>query len=180
MRGIVVGSLALAAVLVATEACSAADGNVSGGDLRPGIDAAAPPVLVTEFPGAPATTWRGLYRDFFSKNAPSGCAQFARCHASASTGASLVSKFVCADADSCWDSMRYAKHPVTNLSLVEASAIGDPGSAQLFTRLRYLEGFPPKLAANGGTMPEEPVDFAFTAEAIERMKTWIRNGAKKD
>jgi hypothetical protein len=29
-------------------------------------------------------------------------------------------------------------------------------------------------------MPAQPSDFAFSAEAIERMKEWIRNGANKD
>lgn len=160
--------------------CSSADGEVRGGELRAGIDAAAPPALVAEFPDAPPASWRALYRDFFSKNAPSGCGRFSTCHATAAQDGTVVSGFVCGDVDDCWDSMRNGKHPDRQLSLVEASAIADPASAQIFTRIRYLEGSPPRLAANGGTMPLEPSDFAFSAEAIERMKTWIRNGANKD
>jgi hypothetical protein len=125
MRGIVVGPSMLALLVglaTGAEACSSADGEVAGGKLRPGVDAAAPPALMTELPDAPATSWRDLYRDFFSQNAPTGCAQVPECHDTAAA----------------------------------------------------------KLAANGGTMPEQPVDFAFSAEAIERTRTSLRSGANKD
>lgn len=164
-------------------ACTSASGDVRGGELRPEYDAAPPPPVentAPEFPDAAPTSWRGLYRDFFSKNAPSGCARFAACHNVAGKEGSLVSGFVCADADACWDSMRNGKHPGTKLSLVEAASVANPASAEIFKYIRYLDGTPPQLVPNGGTMPKEPGDFAFSAEAIARMKTWIANGALKD
>jgi hypothetical protein len=160
--------------------CASADGEVRGGSLRAGLDASPPPPLVAEFPDAAPTSWRGLYRDFFSPNAASGCAHQSGCHGTPGVAGSLVSGFVCAEVDGCWASLRTAKHPNTGLSLVEDTAVSDPGSARLFRTLRYLEGSPPQLAANGGTMPAQPPDFAFSAEAIERMKSWIRGGAKND
>jgi hypothetical protein len=86
MRGIVVGASMLpllVGLVTGAEACSSADGEVGGGELRPGVDAAAPPALLTELPDAPATSWRGLCRDFFSQNTPTGCAQVPECHGTA-------------------------------------------------------------------------------------------------
>jgi hypothetical protein len=177
MRPILLGSCFV--VLAMGTGCTSADGEVRGGELRPDVDAAAPPPLVAEFPDAPPTTWRGLYRDFFSKNATAGCGQ-AGCHGTAGQHGALVSGFVCVDVDGCWESLRTAEHPGTRVSLVATSAIADPASAEIFKWIRYLEGSPPRLANNGATMPLQPSDFAFSADAIERMKTWIRNGAVKD
>lgn len=184
MRGLVHSStlvvlvvLVLALALGLT-ACTSADGEVTGGELRPGFDAATPPPVAAEFPNASPTSWHGLYRDFFSPNAESGCARLEGCHGVAGKGGALVSNFVCSDVDECYRTLRTGKHPAEKVALVEDSAIADPDSAFLFRviRLRTPDG---QVQQNRG-MPLQPSDFVFSADEIGRMKQWIRNGATKD
>lgn len=118
----IVRSSAKLLLVLGIAACTSASGELRGGELRPEFDASSPPRLVAEFPNASPTSWRGLYRDFFSKNAASGCGQFAGCHGSPTQSGSLASNFVCADVDGCWAAMRNGKHPGTKLSLVDIPA----------------------------------------------------------
>lgn len=174
MRGMLGRSMLV--LVVSAPACTSASGDVTGGELRAGFDAEAPPALVSEFPGAKPTEWRGLYRDFFSKGSTAGCGR-STCHGTAGKGGTIRSNFVCADVDGCWESLRHGKHVGTGLSLVEATAISDPASAEIFKRIRYVAGSPPEPVPNGATMPEQPSTFAFSADDIGRMKDWIKSGA---
>lgn len=173
MRGIarsssLVTHLAHLALAMGLAACTSADGEVRGGE----------PIQSGEFPEASPTSWNGLYRDFFSPRAPSGCAHAAGCHGTAGTDGALVSGFVCSNVDECYRTLRTAKHPAEKVALVEDSAIADPDSAFLFRVIR-LTGPDGQVQQNRG-MPQQPSDFVFSAEAIGRMKQWIRNGATKD
>lgn len=169
----------------ATLSCAAADPDaVKGGASREGYDAAAPPPLdagVTEQTDkdAPPTSWRGIYRDFFGRAARSGCAGNGTCHESVGQTGVSVGAFLCADADSCWQSLR-SKSPDTKLQsgLVLDSDVADPNGAHLFEviRIRQSDG----TVAKNLNMPQLPVDFAYSQEDVDRMKTWIKNGANKD
>lgn len=181
-------ALALAAALActSTSACTSASGDVHGGELRPGYDASAPaplevPITEPTYADAPAASWRGLYRDFFGRRATGSCAGNGTCHDTADRAGALQSHFVCNDLVGCWQSLRTAKDSdprVSTRSLVEDTDVTSPAGAYLFKVIRYrtADG---TLVENRG-MPQLPRDYAFMPDAIDRMQTWIRNGANND
>src|SRR5690242_20513900 len=118
--------VALVACSVACSvACTGASGEVHGGDPR--FDAAAPDPLVvptTEptFADAPATSWKGIYRDFFGRRSKASCAGNGTCHDAAGKPGAQISNFICGTVDDCYTSLRTAKDPdprVSTVSLVE-------------------------------------------------------------
>jgi hypothetical protein len=179
---------ALALALVSVASCTSASGDVEGGGARPGYDASSPPQLevpITEptFQDAPPTSWRGLYRDFFGRRALSSCAGRTSCHADATGLGAKGSNFICADRDSCWDTMRRAiDHTVpkqlSTVPLVADSDVTAPENAYLFTVIRLIDSKGVKHENFG--MPKVPTDFVFKQDQIARMQTWIRNGALND
>lgn len=177
---------ALALALVSVASCTSASGDVEGGGPRPGYDASSPPQLevpITEptFAGVPATSWRGIYRDFFGRRAVSSCAGRTSCHADATGLGAKGSHFICADKDSCWDTMRHAidaNPSVSTVPLVADSDVAAPQNAYLFRviRLRTPDG----VVHTNLNMPQVPTDFVFKSFEIDRMQAWIRNGALND
>lgn len=171
--------------LLVLAGCASADPDaVKGGAPREGYDASAPPPLdagVTEITDkdAPPTSWRGIYRDFFGRAARSGCAGSGVCHEAVGQSGVSASGFLCSDVDVCWQSLRN-KHPDGKLhsGMVTDSDVGDPGGARLFEVIRIRR--PDGTVAKNLNMPQTPADFAFTQEEVDRMKTWIKNGANKD
>lgn len=177
--------IALCALAASAGACATATGDVSGGELRKDFDPNAPPEVFTppgptedSFADAGPTTWRGLYRDFFGRNAVSSCAAPGGCHAAAGQSGAGASSFICGDVDTCWQTMRTARHPRKNVALVEDTAIADPASAQLFKVVRFVR--PDGALVTNESMPLTPSDFAFQPAQIERMQAWIRAGARND
>ena len=67
---------------------------------------------------------------------------------------------------------------MSTLALVEQVDIATPDSAYLFKILRYrtADG---NIVVNRA-MPQVPRDYAYSAEDIDRMKAWIKAGAKND
>ena len=170
---------------LALGACTTASGDVTGGAPRP-FDAASPdplvvPITEPTYADAAPTSWKGIYRDFFGRRAKGSCAGNGGCHDAAGKPGSKVSNFVCGDADGCYTSLRTAKDPdprVSMFALVEDKDLASPDGAYLFSILRYrnAEG---TLVANRG-MPQVPADYAYSAAEIDRMKAWIKAGAKND
>ncbi len=179
-RSFLVFGLALSAPL----ACASASGDVHGGEAR--FDAASPDPLVAPiseptFADAPASSWRGIYRDFFGRRSKASCAGNGTCHDAAGKPGSKVSNFICADVDGCWKSLREDKDPdprVSPVALVEAADSAAPDNAYLFRVVRYRtpDG---NLIPNRG-MPQVPRDFAYSADDVARMQAWIKAGAKND
>jgi hypothetical protein len=165
-------------------ACTTATGDVRGGEDR--FDAASPdplvvPITEPTFADASPTSWKGIYRDFFGRRAKGSCAGNGTCHDAADKPGSQISNFVCADVEGCYTSLRTAKDPdprVSTNALVEDADIQNPDNAYLFKiiRFRTADG---TLVPNRG-MPQLPSDYAYSAEDIDRMKAWIRAGAKND
>jgi len=179
MRGALRRSSIVLFALVA--GCASASGEVRGGEDR--FDAAAPVVPATEnpFTDAPRTSWKGIYRDFFGRRAKGSCAGNGGCHDAAGKPGSKVSNFVCGDVEGCYQSLRTAKNPdprVSMFALVEDKDIASPDAAYLFSILRYrsAEG---TLVPNRG-MPLIPSDYDYSSADIDRMKAWIKAGAKND
>ena len=175
-------SLLLAAVCAS---CTSASGDVKGGDLRPGFDAAAPPPLevpITEptFDDAAEASWRGLYRDFFGRGAQAAsCAGRGTCHGTATEAGARQSGFVCGNVEECWQSLRQSTSPAGSgdtRPLVAESDVAKPGGARLFEVLRSR--------ATDGTLLGKGMpagsDYAYTPDAIDRMQLWIAAGAKND
>ena len=177
---------ALALALVSVVSCTSASGDVEGGGPRLGYDASPPPQLVvpiTEptFDDAPKTSFRGLYRDFFGRRALSSCAGRTSCHADATGLGAKGSHFICADKDSCWDTMRHAidaDPKVSTVPLIADSDVTAPENAYLFSVVRLVDASGVKQEHLG--MPKVPSDFFFKPDEIARMQTWIRNGALND
>ncbi len=177
---------ALAVALVSVASCSSASGEVEGGGARVGYDASSPaqlvvPVTEPTFSDAPPTSWRGLYRDFFGRRALSSCAGRTSCHADIGGNGAKGSHYVCADKDTCWDTMRHAidaNPKQSTVPLVADSDIAAPANAYLFTVIRLIK--PDGTKSEGLGMPQVPTDFYFKAADIARMQTWIRNGALND
>lgn len=175
---------ALFVSLLLAASCSADPNAVKGGAPREGFDAAAPPPFdagVTEVTdkNAPPTSWRGIYRDFFGRASRSGCAGNGTCHEAVGQTGVSVGSFICPDATICWQSLR-SKHPEGKLQsgLVTDGDVADPAGAHLFEVIRIKQ--PDGTVAKNLNMPQLPADFAFTQEEVERMKTWIKNGANND
>jgi len=188
MRGIRSSSFVSVLVLgvvacVSAVACASASGEVKGGELRPGFDPNAPPPAI-EQPAVPrdagsGTAWKDLYRDFFGPTGIATCSLSGSCHGMAGQGGPQASNFICgADINECYRTLRTGKHPGEKMSLVEDSAVANPDSAFLFrvVRLQNADG----TVVQNLAMPLSPTSFAFSAADIDRMKTWIRNGAKND
>lgn len=179
-RAALVAPAALA-VACAT-ACASATGEVRGGEARFDASPTEPfdaggPVEDADLE-APATTWRGLYRDLFGRSAPSSCAGTASCHGAVGQQGVSSGKFLCPNIDECYDSMRSkgADRKLASGLVVDAD-VAAPEGAMLFRVLRARRG---DGTVSDGTMPARPADFAFSPAQIENIKTWISNGAKKD
>lgn len=178
--------VALALACAGASACADASGDVKGGELRPGYDAAAPvplevPITEPTYADAPPASWRGLYRDFFGQRADASCAGNGTCHAAAGNPGAKVSNFVCADLDGCYQSLRTAKDPdprVSSRALVEDADVAKPAGAYLFSVIRYRT--PDGVSVENRGMPLLPRDYAFNPAAIDRMQAWIAAGAKND
>ena len=185
MRGALRRSSGVVCVLFALVAgCASASGDVRGGEVR--FDAAAPdplvvPITEDPFADAPLASWKGIYRDFFGRRAKGSCAGNGGCHDDPRKPGAKVSNFVCGDVEGCYRSLRTAKDPdprVSMFALVEDKDIASPDAAYLFSILRYrnAEG---TLVPNRG-MPQIPSDYAYSSADIDRMKAWIKAGAKND
>ena len=168
------------AVLAALAACAEAGGETKGGALTDaGLAATNPPRYTPDTSAAPAdgacsgtgTKWSDLYNDIFGPTGrPGSCAFAASCHGTPDgAGAKIGGGVQCFDEKGCRQSF-------FDKGLVDASDSAAPEKAALFgvLRIRTPEGSP------AGTMPEIPADYVFSDTCVERMKTWIRDGAKDD
>jgi hypothetical protein len=115
-------------------------------------------------------TWSDLYRDCFGPDHAS-CGQPA-CHGSASDPGSMSSGFVCgATQATCFNGITAMG------SIVPAG--GTPGStSEAMTTSLYenIRKAPPNV---GGDMPKMST-FAFTQADLDRISTWIADGAQND
>jgi hypothetical protein len=168
-------------VLGGAMACATASGDVTGGGLRAGFDPnalpPAPPQPEVRDSGS-GTTWKDLYRDFFGPTGVANCAGTGVCHSVAGKFGVLASNFVCTSVEECYQTIRQGKHPFDKVALVDDATLANPDDAFLFkvVRLQAADG----TVAKNRDMPQQPRDFAFTAAELDRIKTWIRNGAKND
>jgi hypothetical protein len=74
-----------------------------------------------------------------------------------------------------------AKDPDPRVSvhaLVEQADVSTPDTAYLFKVLRFRA--PDGSLVSNRNMPQLPQDFAYAASDVDRMKAWIRAGAKNE
>jgi hypothetical protein len=117
------------------------------------------------------TTWSALYRDLFGPAATASCAGNGMCHGSAAESGTQASHgYVCATREGCRTSMLSIE-----TALVQSSDADAPEKSTLVQVLR-------RRNASGktvGTMPKRS-GYVFSEDAIDRIETWIRNGAPDD
>lgn len=107
-----------------------------------------------------------LYRDFFGPEGGASCGAASICHVPGGTGLQ-TSGYECApDQNGCWASMTGSIVPDGGTSMPEST-----------TLYRALRKAPP--AAGSGPMPRNSA-FAFCPADLERIATWIENGARND
>lgn len=167
------------AVLAALAACAEAGGELEGGALTDaGLAATTPPPYTPDTGAAAAdgvcsgtgTKWSDLYNDIFGPTGrPGSCAFAASCHGTPDGAGTKVGGGVrCFDEKGCRQSF-------FDKGLVAAADSAAPEKAALFGVLRIRTPDGPV-----GTMPEIPANYTFSDTCIERIKTWIRDGAKDD
>lgn len=170
---LVTGAAALAA-------CADASGEVRGGDPR--FDAAPPGPAPEEDAAADAgpfpedlldagtgATWTDLYRDLFGPTGGASCAGDGLCHGSADQAGAVASGFVCDSQAGCRASM------LGNSGLVKSADFTAPQQSFLATIVRRRRSDGSLL----GSMPKRPA-YVFSRASMERIQTWIQNGAPDD
>jgi hypothetical protein len=173
MLSMLARSLAFVAISLGSVACVASPESVAGEE---GLFDASPPgppgddSSTTVGPScAPdgGATWTDLYRDCFGPN-EAACGGSVGCHSAVTDQGFASSGFVCGmTADSCWMGITAMN------SIVPSGGSSTPTTTALYQNVRKA---PPNV---GGTMPKFS-SFAFTQADLDRISTWIENGAKND
>lgn len=116
-------------------------------------------------------TFTDLYRDLFGPTGKASCAGDGLCHgAPEKAGAKGSSGFVCSDATTCWTTLTTG-----GSALVTASDASSPTTSALYLTLRHRRDD----GSIVGNMPKRPL-YVFSSASMDRVTTWIRNGAKND
>ncbi|MBN9167259.1 MAG: hypothetical protein BGO98_17810 [Myxococcales bacterium 68-20] len=153
-----------------TEADGKDDASHARGPSGGSTSGAEPPPEDTVDAGA-GVTWTALYRDLFGPMAPSGCAGSGTCHGAAGeSGAQASNGYVCATKEGCRESMLSLE-----TGLVQSRDFSAPSKSTLVDVLRRRD-------ANGavvGSMPKRS-SYVFSRDSIDRIETWIANGAPDD
>ena len=176
-------SFVLVGVIAAIASCAEAGGEVRGGDLTDAGQLATNPPAFTPDTGAPeggtryecvgtGTTWTALYDDIFGPTErPGSCSFQSSCHGSPdAAGAKVGSGIKCFDAKGCRQSF-------LDQGLVTPADAEAPENSMLLTSLLRVKKPDGKIV---GFMPQQPADYVFPDACVERIQTWIRNGAKDD
>jgi hypothetical protein len=163
--------VSLAAALIA---CSQATGEVRGGELTDaGVEAVEqPPFDAGATCFGSGTKWSDLYRDIFGPTGrPGSCSFRSECHGTPEgTGARSGSGIQCFDEKGCRQSF-FDKNIITPQ---DSAAPEKSGLFVGLLRVRKPDG------TITGFMPQQPADYVFPDTCVERIKTWIRDGAKDD
>ncbi len=172
----------IAVALAATfAACAEAGGEISGGNLTDaGLLATDPPAFTPDTGAGTAasecvgtgTTWTALYDDIFGPTGrPGSCSFRSSCHGTPDgAGAKARPGILCADAKGCRQSL-------FDKGLVTPADVDAPEKSALLLgvlRIRKPDG---KVL---GGMPEQPADYVFPDACVQRIETWLRDGAKDD
>jgi hypothetical protein len=169
MRGRVLALLA--AATVASAACSSATGEHRGGE--PTFDAATACFVDPGNPGerdaGSGTRWPDLYRDLFGPTSPASCAGTGNsCHGVPDVGGAAAG-FLCRDSIECAETLRSFALPSPPAS--------NPDEGRLLHQILR------RRDADGcvtGRMPQAPASYVFSETSLERIRTWIRDGAPTD
>jgi len=173
-------SFVVVTVVAALAACAEAGGEVHGGELTDAGAGATDPPAFTPDAGASqsaecvgsGTTWTALYNDIFGPTGrPGSCSFQSNCHGTPDgAGAKVGSGIQCFDQKGCRQSL-------FDKGLITPADFAAPEKSALFVgllRIRKADG------TIVGFMPEMPADYVFPDACVERIQTWIRDGAKDD
>ena len=158
---------------IAIAACGDAGGEVQG--VQP-LKPACSPSKPTATPSGSAT-WSSLYADVFG--GAGSCKGTGDCHGSAGERGAQASNFVCADAASCYASMR-GQAGNASRALVKDGDVARPEGSRLFGILRVTT---PNVTEGGtcesGSMAKSS-SFRLDEGQTARLYQWILDGAKND
>ncbi len=118
-------------------------------------------------------TFSDLYRDFLGPTGKASCAgSDGLCHGGPEKAGALGSSgFVCgADKDACYAAM------TGKASLVTSQDATEPTKSTLYLVVRHRR----PDGSLVGNMPKRPVTYVFSTASMERIATWIKNGANND
>lgn len=168
-------------MLAAVAACAEAGGDVRGGELTSAGAAATTPPAFTPDSGAAdpgpdcttmAATWTGIYTELFGPtDRPGSCTFRSNCHgAPESAGATTGAGIECFDQKGCRQSF-------FDKGVIKPEDSAAPENSALFVgllRVRKPDG------STIGFMPQVPAEYVFSDTCVERIQTWLRNGALDD
>ncbi|HEX8793640.1 MAG TPA: hypothetical protein VF765_22005 [Polyangiaceae bacterium] len=159
-------AVAVAAFATATTACSSSTSGEGATEGDGGPDAAASDYCLEAGSRGDGSRFTDLYRDFFGPEGGASCSATSICHVPGGTGLK-TSGYECApDQDGCWLSM--------TSSIVPDGGTPMPESTGLYKALRKAPPTP-----GSGPMPRNST-FAFCPADLQRITTWIQNGAPND
>jgi hypothetical protein len=142
---------------------SGSSGSSSGGGEVDGGDAGVSAYCIEAGYRGDGSRFTDLYRDFFGPSGGASCSARSICHVEGGTGF-LTSGYECApDQNGCWASM--------TSSIVPDGGTSMPETTRLYMALRKAPPTP-----GSGPMPRNST-YAFCPADLERISTWIQNGA---
>lgn len=173
-------SLLVTSVVAALSSCAEAGGEIRGGELTDaGLLATNPPAFTPDT-GAPAayecvgsgTTWTAIYNDIFGPTGrPGSCSFRSNCHGSADgAGAKAGSGIECFDQKGCRQSF-------FDKGIITPGDFAAPEKSALFLSLLRVHK---SDGSTVGFMPQVPADYVFPEACVQRIQTWLRDGAKDD
>jgi hypothetical protein len=159
-------TLAVAASSMGIAACGASSSGGVTSDGDAGGDAGTSAYCLEAGSRGDGSRFTDLYRDFFGPTGAASCSATSICHVDGGTGFK-TSGYECApDQNGCWASM--------TSSIVPDGGTSMPESTTLYKALRKAPPTP-----GSGPMPRNSA-FAFCPADLERIATWIQNGAPND
>ncbi len=165
---------------VTLASCAEAGGELRGGELTDAGQAATNPPAFTPDTGAAdpgpdcvsmGTTWTAIYTELFGPTGrPGSCTYRGNCHGPGEVGTKTASGLKCFDQQGCRQSL-------FDTGVLEPKDSAAPENSRLFVgllRIRKPDG------STVGFMPQIPADYVLPQTCVERVQTWIRNGAQDD
>jgi hypothetical protein len=159
-------TLAVAASSMAIVACSSSGSGGGASEGDGGGDAGVPAYCVEAGDRGDGSHFTDLYRDFFGPTGAASCSASSICHVDGGTGFKTSGYECVPDQSGCWVSM--------TSSIVPDGGTSMPQTTTLYRALRKAPPIP-----GSGPMPRNS-SFAFCPADLERIATWIQNGAPND
>ncbi len=159
-------AIAAATSSMAIAGCSSSGSGGAAPEGDGGADAGVSAYCLEAGSRGDGTRFTDLYRDFFGPTGGASCSAASICHVDGGTGFQTSGYECVPDQNGCWASMTSTIVPDGGTSMPETT-----------TLYRALRKAPP--TPGSGPMPRNST-YAFCPADLERIATWIQNGARND